>query len=168
MPKRCAQVARDDAAGLDDEIGGQRGDDLAQRQMDGDRHDRELGRPQHHHRLRGDAGRLLRQLGEIFGVAGLGEARAIEHVLGDRIGDDGGGRAGDDVGDRAADRGDRRRRARRVRTAGLGGDAHADVDDRQRARERAPPPPPARPPRSATSGASRSARATTKSGSARR
>ena len=44
------QIARDDAAGLDDEIGGEAARNVAQRQMDGDRNDGELGRPQHHHR----------------------------------------------------------------------------------------------------------------------
>ena len=112
-----------------------RADHVLERQMDGDRHDRELRRPQHHHRMDGDAGQALGELGQIFGVAGLGEAGAVEHVLGDRIGDDGGGDAGADIGDRAADRGDRGRRARCVRAAGLGGDGDADVDDRQRAAE---------------------------------
>ena len=44
-------------------------------------------------------------------MAGIGEARAVEHVLGDRVGHDGGGRAGADIGDGAADGGKRRRRA---------------------------------------------------------
>ena len=47
-----------------------------------------------------------------FGVARFGKARSVEHVLGDRIGDDGRGVAGQDVADRAADRRNRRRRAR--------------------------------------------------------
>ena len=51
------------------------------------------------------------ELGEKFGVAGFGKARTIEHVLGDRIGDDRRGAAGQHIGDRAADRGDCRRRA---------------------------------------------------------
>ena len=83
-----AQIARHDAAGLDHEIAGELGHDVLQRQVDGDRHDRELGRPQHHHRVRRDAGRFLGELGEVLGVSGLGEARAIEDVLGDRVGDD--------------------------------------------------------------------------------
>ena len=86
--------------------------------MDGDRHHRKLGRPQHHHRLRRDPGQVLGQLGEILGMAGLGEARAIEHVLGDRIGDDRASRAGADVGHRATDRCDRRRCARLIGMAG--------------------------------------------------
>ena len=85
-----AQVARDDPAGLDDQVGGQPADGTSlQRQVDGDRHHGELRRPQHHHR-HAPARRSCScgELGEIFGVAGIGEARAVEHVLGDRIGDD--------------------------------------------------------------------------------
>ena len=53
--------------------------------------------------------RFLRELGEKFGVAGLGEAGAVEHGLGDRIGDDRVRAPGEHIGDRAADRGDRGR-----------------------------------------------------------
>ena len=44
------------------------------------------------------------ELGEEFGVAGMTEAGAVQHVLGDRIGDDGAGLAGGDVGDGLTDR----------------------------------------------------------------
>ena len=60
--------------------------------MDGDRHHFELGAGEQHHRMqlfpvgRGEGG-------EIFRVSGKGEARAIEHGLGDRIGHDGACRA---------------------------------------------------------------------------
>ena len=69
-----AQVARDDPAGLDDEFGREALRHVAHRHVDGHRHHGELGRPQHHHRMRGAAGALLRKPGEEFGVAGLGEA----------------------------------------------------------------------------------------------
>ena len=79
-----------------------------------------------------------RKLGEILGVSGLGEAGAVEHVLGDRIGDDRAGGAGADVGHGAVDGGERRRRARLIRSARLGADRHADVDNGQRGREGRP------------------------------
>ena len=103
--------------------------------MNGDGHDSKLGRPQHHHRMDGDAGQALGQLGQIFGMPGLGEPGPVEHVLGDRIGDDGGSDARADIGDRASDSGNGCRRARSVRAAGLRGDGDADVDDRERAPE---------------------------------
>ncbi len=114
-----AQVVRHDPAGLDDEVGGQPADHVAQRQVDGDRHHGEFRRPQHHHRMHRHAGVFLGELGEIFGMSRLGEARAVEHVLGDRIGDDRARRAGLHVGDGAADGGDRDRRARCVGAAWL-------------------------------------------------
>ena len=63
----------------------------------------------------------LRELGEEFGVAGMAEAGAVKHALGDRVGDDGAGAAGADVADRLADRGERCRCARGVGLAGRGG-----------------------------------------------
>ena len=65
----------------------------------------------------------------------LGKAGAIKHVLGDRIGDHGGGTAGHHIGDRAADRGDRGGRAAGVGIAGRGGDGKFKRNDRQRALE---------------------------------
>ena len=123
------QVAGDDAAGLDHEVCGEFGDDVLERKVDGDRHHCELGRPQHHHRPDSRAGRFLDQLTEIFGVSGLGKARAIEDVLGNRIGHDRGRRPGADIGHRAANGRKRRRRARLIRMARFCADRHADVDD---------------------------------------
>ena len=60
---------------------------------------------------------LERQLGEKFGVARLGEARPVEHALGDRIGDDRGGR-GPRARRRRRGRSRRSRRARWSRRAG--------------------------------------------------
>ena len=53
---------------------------------------------------------------------GSAKPGAVEHALGDRIGDHRARRAGDHVGDRAPDRRDRGRRARCVRPAGFGRD----------------------------------------------
>ena len=83
----------------------------------------------------GDPGRLRRELGQIFGVAGLGKPGPVEHVLGDRIGHDGVGEAGEDVPDREIDGRDRRRRAGSIGMAGRRGDGHADIDHRQRCGE---------------------------------
>ena len=86
------------------------------------------------------AGRFLHQRRQKFGVPGLGKAPIVEHILGDRIGDDGGRRAGHDVGDRAADRSDGGRRARAIGLARLCGDG-----DIERARPAAPCEKPPRP-----------------------
>ena len=51
-----------------------------------------------------------RQFGEKFGVAGMAESGAVEHALGDRIGDDGAGPSSDDIVDRLTDRGQMLRR----------------------------------------------------------
>ncbi len=83
--KARGKIVRDDAAGLDDELGRKLLEDFPQRQMDRHRHDGELRRPQHHHRPQRLAGRLLHQLGQEFGMAGLGKAPIVEHVLGDGL-----------------------------------------------------------------------------------
>ena len=80
----------------------QRVEHVAQRHMDRHRHDGEFGRPQHHHRHAPPCRSRAGELGQKFGVAGIGKAGAVEHVLGDRIGDDGGGTAGEHVGDGAS------------------------------------------------------------------
>ena len=129
------EVARDDAAGLRDELAGEPRHHLAQRQMNGDRNDGKLVRPEHHHRLRGYAHHLGCELRQILGMAGLGEARFVEHVLGHRIGDDRAGAADMHVAHGLPDRGDRGGRARCIGVAGLGRDGDPDIDDRQRLRE---------------------------------
>ena len=141
---------------------------VAHRQVNGHRHDGKLGRPQHHHRMRRASGVLLRELGEKFGVAGLGEAGAVEHRLGDRIGDDRVRAPGEHVGDRAADRRDRGRRARGVRVARLGGDLLGERDHRQRGREGAAPRPRARRRAAGSSSRAGARAASRKSGSASR
>ena len=70
-------------------------------------------------------------LAKIFGVARLGETRAVEHVLRDRIGNDGRCSTGGYVGHCPANGCERCRRARLVGAAGLGGDRKPDVDDGQ-------------------------------------
>ena len=112
MRNRAGQIARYDAPGLDHKLGRQMCEDFAQRQMDRHRHDRQLGRPQHHDRPLPLAGRLLRQRRQKFGLPRLGETPAVEDILRHRIGNHGGGGAGEDVGDRAAQRRDGGRRAR--------------------------------------------------------
>jgi len=126
------EVARGDAAGFDDQILAQAADDILERQMDGHRHNGQFGRPQQHDRMRGAAGRFLGEPGEEFGMARLGETGAIKDVLGDGIGDHGGGAPGDDVGDGAADRRDRRRRAGVVGCTGPGADLDVERRHRQR------------------------------------
>ena len=126
------QIPDHDAGGRDDQFARQLRERLAQRQMDRHRHHGKRRRPQHHHRLR-DAAAIGGQLGEKFGVAGMAEACAVKHVLGDRIGDDGAGLAGGDVADRKADGGQRSFRAGLVRHPGLGGCRLAGRNHRQRA-----------------------------------
>ncbi len=67
----------------------------------------------------GMPGRFFGKLGEVFRVTRFGEARAVQDVLRDRIGHDGGGGAGADVVDGAADGGERGRRTGLVGLAGL-------------------------------------------------
>ena len=118
MPKRALRSAPRCARSLTISSVVSSRERLAQRQMDRHRHDGKRRRPQHHHRLRRRAA-VGRKLGEKFGVAGMAEAGAVEHALGDRVGDDGAGAAGRDVVDRAADRGDGGGGAGGVRLAGL-------------------------------------------------
>ena len=111
-------------------------EDFAQRQMDRHRHDRQLGRPQHHDRPLPLAGRLLRQRRQKFGLPRLGETPAIEDILRHRTGNHGGGGAGENVGDRAAQRRDGGGRARPIGTTRLGAHRNIEVDHRQSGRKR--------------------------------
>ena len=86
MWQAAPQVAVDDAGGLDHEVGGQQVRHPAQRDVDRHRHHRQFGRPQHHHGQRYLA--IPRsELSKKFSVAGMFEARTIEHAFGNRIGD---------------------------------------------------------------------------------
>ncbi len=103
---------------------------LAQRDVDRHRHHGERG---DHSIITGCGTRPSRggELGEEFGVAGMAEPRAVEHALGDRVGDDGAGAASRDVRDRLADRGERGRCARGIGFARLGGRTLAGRDHGQ-------------------------------------
>src|SRR6185312_4642028 len=78
------------------------------------------------------AGALLDQACQELGVAGLGKTGFVQHVLGDRIGDDRRRLGRQHVGDGSADRRDRRRRTRSIRAAGTGGDGNSEFDYGQR------------------------------------
>ncbi len=82
------QIRDRNPGGRHDQFGRELGQRLAQRKMDGDGNDGERRRPQHHHRLRRVAA-IGGKLGEKFGVAGMAESGAVQHALGDRVGDDG-------------------------------------------------------------------------------
>ena len=119
----------------DDQVARQLRDGVAQRKMDGHGHHGEGRGPQHHHRLRRmAAGR--REFGEKFGMAGMPESGAVEHALGNRIGDDRAGPSGDDIADRLADRGDGGVRAGVVGLAGPRRGRMAGGHDRQCVGER--------------------------------
>ena len=78
---------------------------------------------------------LARQLGEKFGVAGMAEAGAVEHALGDRIGDDGAGAPGPDMVDRMANGGEGGVGAGFVGLSGARGGYFAGCDHGQRVRQ---------------------------------
>ena len=121
-PKCAFRSATAIRAVVDDQLARELGQRLAQRKMDGDGNDGERRRPQHHHRLR-RAAAIGGKLGEKFGVAGMAEAGAVEHALGDRVGDDGAGSPAPDMVDRVANGGQRSGRAGIVGLSGArGGD----------------------------------------------
>ena len=107
---------------------------VAHRKMDRHRHDGERRRPQHHHRLRRRPA-IGGELGEKFGMAGMTEAGAVQHALGDRVGDDGAGPSGPDMVDRLANGSERGACAGRVRLARPRGCGFARRHDRQCARK---------------------------------
>ena len=130
MPKRAFRSATAIRAVVDDQVGRELRERLAQRKMDGHGHDGERRRPQHHHRLRRLAA-IGGQLGKKFGVAGMAESGAVEHALGDRIGDDGAGSSAPDMVDGMADGGQRGVRAGFVGLAGARGGVFAGRDHGQ-------------------------------------
>ena len=89
-----------------DQVGRQLRDRIAERQMDGHRHDGEVRRPQHHDRMWHCAVHGGGQLRKKFSVTRMRETRAIEHALGDGIGDHCAGALFDHIGDGVPDRGD--------------------------------------------------------------
>ena len=98
--------------------------------MDRHRHHGERRRPQHHHRLR-RAPVLSGELGEEFRVAGVIEAGAIKHALGDRVGDDCASAAGGNIADGLPDRCDCSVGAGAVRLARLRRRNYSGGDDGQ-------------------------------------
>ena len=72
-----------------------------------------------------------REIGEEFGVAGIAEAGVVEHLLGDRRGDDRRGAPGEDVADGAVDRFDDARRVPGVRLSRTVAEAVHQRHDRQ-------------------------------------
>src|SRR6202011_6036813 len=76
-----------------------------------------------------------RELGEKLRMSGMLETGAIEHALGDRIGDDRTGPSGGDVTTRLTNRGDRGARTGMVRPAGPRRRGMAGGHDRQGVRE---------------------------------
>ena len=96
-----------------------------------------------HSSITGDASCAEAALGEFaekFGMAGMGKAGAVEHLLGDRIGDDGRGFASLDQRDAGFDRGDRSGGVGGIGRARFAVDVELRVDDGQRAAERRAPP----------------------------
>lgn len=87
---------------------------IAQRDMDRRRHDGEFLRPQHHHGTICAAIMARGQRREKFRVAGMREAGGVEHMLGDRIGDERARLAANDEFHSALDRSDRCFRVRRI------------------------------------------------------
>jgi hypothetical protein len=119
--------------GRDDHRARQRRDRRAQGEVDRHRHDPQCGRGDHHDRRQpGDAVEPLRQLAQIFGVAGMAEAGAVQRLLVDRVGDDRRRLSVAYIGGRAVDRGDDPSRIGRVRPAGAGQALAADRRHRQR------------------------------------
>ena len=104
------QVRHRDTGSRDDQFGGELRERVAHRKMDRHRHDRERRRPQHHHRLRCRPA-IGGEFGEKFGMAGMTEAGAVQHALGDRVGDDGAGPSGPDMVDGVTDGSERGARA---------------------------------------------------------
>ena len=124
------QIRDRNPGGRHDQLGRELRQRLAQRKVDGDGNDGERRRPQHHHRLR-RAAAIGGKLGEKLGVAGMAEAGAVQHALGDRIGDDGAGSPAPDMVDRVANGGQRRVRAGIVGLSGARGGDFAGRDHGQ-------------------------------------
>ena len=90
------------------------------------------------HSIMTGCGRLAgfrRQGGEVFGMAGMAKAGGIEHVLGDRVGDDRAGAPLARMRDRGGDRFNRRSAGGRVRPPRSGRDAGRERHDGKRPRE---------------------------------
>ncbi len=87
--KLGAEPGIGDPHGLFQQLRGERGSHLAQRDMDRGGHHPQLIAGEHHHHPA-----LAREMGEILGMAGKAEARAVlQGLLVDRVGGEGGGLA---------------------------------------------------------------------------
>ncbi len=111
-----AQRLPDDGADFHEIIGGEQRGDLRQRDVNGGGHNGEFARPDHHHRAAFAAEMFARQFPQKFGMTGMGETGFIEHGLGNRIGDNGGGPPLRDKFDAAKNGFDRRRGVGRIGT----------------------------------------------------
>ena len=85
--KALAQIMRHDTPGLHQQIFVEVFNRLSQRYVDCGGHDRKLRRPQHHHGAHVHAIKTLRQFGEKFGMAWMGEPGLVEIGFRDRVGD---------------------------------------------------------------------------------
>ena len=128
------QIRDRNPGGRHDQLARELGQRLAQRKMDGDGNDGERRRPQHHHRLR-RAAAIGGKLGEKLGVAGMAESGAVQHALGDRVGDDGAGSTAPDMVDGLANGGQRGGRAGIVGLSGARGGDFAGRHHGQRFRK---------------------------------
>ena len=126
------KIAGDDAAGLDDQLRGQRRRHGRERYVDGNGHNGEIFAPQHHHRMGSGCAGPGREGGQVFRMPRVGEARLVEDVLGDRVGDDGGARTVPGEAHRKVYGGDDARRPARGGDARLGLDLVTCLDDGQR------------------------------------
>src|SRR5262249_4319694 len=88
-----AEVVLDDLRGLTDQPAGDEPRYIAERHVNGERHDAEVLVRQHHHRTRRGTA-IGAEVGEELGVAGMAEAGLVEGGLVDRRGDDGAALAG--------------------------------------------------------------------------
>ena len=120
IPKWDFKPGCRDTRRRDDQVARKLSQRLAQRDMNGDRHDGKRRRPQHHDGLRRGIARRGK-FGKIFGMTGMAKTGTVEHVLGNRIGDDRARPARHDVAYRLADRGQGRAGTAVIGVTGLGG-----------------------------------------------
>ena len=158
-----AQVARHDPAGLDDQLGRQRSGHRGKRDVDGHRDHGERLAPQHHHRMRRRRARLAASAARYSVWPGMAKPACVEHVLGDRVGDERGRARPRGRADRRLDRFEGRRGARRVGLARADATAERGAARQGSGREHRGPLRRSRPPRS---GRSNRALARCRSGSA--
>ena len=128
--KSRGQVMRNNTSGLDHKADRKMLKDFPKREVNCDRHDRELWRPQHHDRPQCLARRFPHQRCQKLRVTGFGKSPIVEDVLGDGVGDDRRGRSRHDIRNRAANGGHSGRGARTIRMTWLG--AYRDIKGNNR------------------------------------